>query len=229
MGAAWGDAAGQACPAVDLFQPHPSKCSDGEAPMNTHKAAYWLALAVLGFAFHSEYRHGAFPTLHRAANCAEATFCKVATHARQTVIMAKMLTDRPALTGDNLVADDLKTDGLVATVDAKEMVAEMGEDRAEWLRDQAQSQIEQHRDQLQDRAELLRDQARARAAMIRAMVEAQRVQLNQARLRARTEALVSNAVHRQMIVVRSSGCSDANRRNAITSSLDSQDEDEDIF
>ena len=192
--------------------------------MNTHKAAYWLALAVLGFAFHSEYRHGAFPTLRRAANCAGTTFCRMATHARQAVIIARMLADRPALG-----ADELKNDDLVASVDAREMAGEMAEDRADWLRDQAQNQIEQRRDQLQDRAELLRDQARARAAMIRAMVEAQRVQINQARLRARTEALVSNAVHRQMIVVRSSGCSDANRRNAITSSLDSQDEDEDIF
>jgi len=161
--------------------------------MNTHKAAYWLALAVLGFAFHSEYRHGAFPTLRRAANCAGTTFCRMATHARQAVIIARMLTDRPAtgaddLGADHLGVDHLTTDDLVASVDAREMAGEMAEDRADWLRDQAQNQIEQRRDQLQDRAELLRDQARARAAMIRAMVEAQRVQINQARLRARTES-----------------------------------------
>ena len=180
--------------------------------MNTQKAAYWLALAVFGLALHSEYRHGSFPALHRAADRASFTLCQLATHAERAVAVAKLLIVRP-----------LATDGLLAAADARQL----REGRAEMLRDQVQSQIELHRNLAQEQAEMLRDQSRARADMVRALVDLRRTQFEQARSRMASQILISNTANRRMIVVRPSGCSKTSSRVAIIGSDDRPNRDED--
>jgi len=181
--------------------------------MNTQKAAYWLALAVFGLALHSEYRHGSFPALHRAADRASFTLCQLATHAERAVAVAKLLIVRPAL----------GTNDLLAAADARQL----REGRAEMLRDQVQSQIELHRNLAQEQAEMLRDQSRARADMVRTLVDLRRAQFEQARSRMASQILVSNTANRRMIVVRPSGCSKTSSRVAIIGSDDRPNRDED--
>jgi hypothetical protein len=60
--------------------------------MNSDKMMYWVALGVLALGLHSEYRNGRFPALHRAANQAESTLCRIVTRAEQTVAMARIVT-----------------------------------------------------------------------------------------------------------------------------------------
>lgn len=62
--------------------------------MNTIKATYWVALAVFALALNSEYQHGKFPLLHRAAGRAGSELCRIATRAEQTLAMARVLTGR---------------------------------------------------------------------------------------------------------------------------------------
>ncbi len=181
--------------------------------MNTHKAAYWLALAVFGLALHSEYRHGSFPTLHHAADRAGFTVGRLAGCAERTVAMARLLTSRPSLgSGD-----------LLAAADAKDLAA----NQVEMLREQVQNAIELRHDQAQDKAELLHDQTRARTEMIRALVEVRRAQFEQARSQVRLQFLISDAASRRLIVVRPSTCSRTSSRVAIISSHRSSDSDGD--
>jgi hypothetical protein len=181
--------------------------------MNTQKAAYWLALAVFGLALHSEYRQGSFPALHRAADRASFTLCRLATHAERAVAMAKLLTLRPALGTDDLLAAD----------DARELA----ESQAEMLSEQVQSEIELRRGQAQDRTELLRDRTRARAEMIGTLVDLRRAQFDQARAQMRSQILLRNSANRRLIEVRPNDCRKAGIRIAITGSSSSSDGDED--
>lgn len=181
--------------------------------MNTQKAAYWLALAVFGLALRSEYRHGSFPALHRAADRASFTLCRLATHAERAVAMAKLLTVGPAL----------GTDDLLAAADAKELA----ENQAEMLREQVQNAIELRRGQAQDKAELLRDRTRARADMIRTLVDVRRAQFEQARSQMSSQIFIRNAANRRLIVVGPNGCSKTGSRVAIIGSHISSDGDED--
>ena len=152
--------------------------------MNTQKAAYWLALAVFGLALHSEYRHGSFPVLHRAADCATSTFYRIATHVEQTFAMASPQTVPPALRADDL--------GVSAEA------TELAEGKAELARAEAQDKVDQLREQAQDRAELLRDQALAQVEMIRTQLQLQRAQIHRC---VRSQLRASNAVNRRIVVV----------------------------
>jgi hypothetical protein len=181
--------------------------------MNSHKAAYWLALAVFGLVLHSEYRHGSFPALHRVADRASFTLCRLATHAERAVALAKLLAVEPAL----------GTDDLLAAADAKELAA----DRAEMVREQVRNAIELHRDLALDKAELLRDQTRARAKMIRALAEVRRAQFAQAQSQMASQILISNSANRRLVVVRPNDRGKVGNRVAIIGSHVSSDSDKD--
>jgi len=155
--------------------------------MNTQKAAYWLALAVFGLALHSEYQHGSFPALHRAAGCAGSTLYRIATHVEQTLAMVSPQTAPPASRADDF--------------DVSAEAREVAEANAEWAREEAQDKAEELREQAQDRAELLRDQAGARVEMIRAQVEMQHAQTEQIHRCLRSQLRASHAVDRRIVVL----------------------------
>lgn len=182
--------------------------------MNTTKATYWIALAVFALALNSEYQQGKFPGLHRVAEHAGTTMCRIATRAEQTLAFARVLTGRPALPADSLLA--LNT-------------SEMAENQAEMLREQAQGEAEVLRARTRDEAEMLRDQVRAQVDMIRAQSQMQRSQIEQIRLHTRSQFSFSNATNRRMVVVPSQGCSKKDARVSINSGSDSSDDDEDTF
>jgi hypothetical protein len=179
--------------------------------MNTTKATYWIALAVFAVALNSEYRHGNFPALHRVANQAGTTMCRVATRAERTLAMARLLTGRPTLPADNLLAFN---------------ASEMAENQAEMLREQAQINAEVLRAQTRDQAERLRDQVRAQMEMIRAQAQVQRDEIRQIRYRALSQVRISNAVNRRMVEVSNPGCSSSAVRVAVNAGGDSSDDDE---
>src|SRR5271157_159501 len=160
--------------------------------MNTTKATYWIALAAFAFALNSEYRHGNFPALHRAAERASTTMCRAATRAEHTLVMARLLTGRRALPANDLLAFN---------------TSEMAENQAEMLREQAQIEAEVLRDQTRDQAERLRDQIRAQMEMIRAQAQMQRDQIEQIRFGTRSQVRISNAVSRRVVAIAGTGCS----------------------
>ena len=166
--------------------------------MNTQKAAYWLALAVFGLALHSEYKHGSFPALHRAAGCASATLCRLATHVEQSLALAGSESAPPALRTDDF---DASAEARELAEARAELAREEAQDKAEQLREQAQDRAEALREQAQDRAQLLRDQARAQAEMIRAQVPMQRAQIEQIHRCVRSQLRESNAVNRRIVVL----------------------------
>jgi hypothetical protein len=127
--------------------------------MNTTKATYWIALATFALALNSEYRHGKFPGLHRVAGRAGTTLCRITTRAEQTLAMARLLTVRPGLPAQELLASN---------------AAEIAENQAEMLREQARDEAEVLREQGRDQAETLRDQVRAQADILRAEAQLQR-------------------------------------------------------
>jgi len=163
--------------------------------MNSQKAAYWFCLVIFAVALQSEYQHGGFPSLHRAAGSASSTLSRVATRAEQTLAVAKMLTARPASRTDDLL------------------------DEAE-VADLAQAQAEFAREQVQDQVEIVRDQMLARADMIRAQADMRRAQIERIRWVARPEVRFSQAANRRVIVVGSSNC--PNSRVQITADVEPQ-------
>ncbi|MFZ1917825.1 MAG: hypothetical protein WAU58_09650 [Terriglobales bacterium] len=181
--------------------------------MDTQKVAYWLALAVFGLALHSEYRHGSFPTLHRASDRASFTVGRLARCAERTVAMAKLLAIRQAPGTDDLLAAD--------------NARELADSQAEMLREQVQGEIESRRGQAQDGAELLRDRTRARAEMIRALFDVRRAQFERARAQMSSQIFIGNSANRRLIEVRPNDCRKAGTRIAITGSNSSSDGDED--
>ena len=126
--------------------------------MNTQKATYWFALALAAFAFHSEYQRGAFPALHRAANCAGVTLCRMATNAERTVAVALMAA-RPTIPDDDLPAS-IEVRQLAATrqltEDQKEMIREQVRAQAEMIR----AQVLEHRGQIREMRSFARQQVR---------------------------------------------------------------------
>jgi hypothetical protein len=181
--------------------------------MNNQKAAYWLALAVFGLVLHSEYRHGSFPAVHRAADRASFMMCRVAAHAERAIALAKRLTVRPAP----------GTDDLPATAEAKELAAA----QADMVREHVQNSIELHRDLALERAELLGDQTRTRAEMIRALAELRRAQFDEARSQMRSQILIGDAANRRLIAVRPYDCKKTATRVAIIAAHVSSDGDTD--
>jgi hypothetical protein len=148
--------------------------------MDTNKAAYWIALGVLALGLNSEYRHGSFVALHRVAEHAGSALCRMATRAEQTVAVARVLTR----------GEGYWTDGLPAATGGAEM---------------ARAQEELLRDQARDEAELLRDRIReeveAQADVIRAQAEVQRADVEQIRVRVRSQVRLARTVDRRVVVV----------------------------
>jgi hypothetical protein len=87
--------------------------------MNTTKATYWIALATFALALNSKYQHGGFPALHRVGERAGTTLCRISARAEQTLAMVRVLTARPELPAEDLLASN---------------AAEMAENQAEMLR-----------------------------------------------------------------------------------------------
>jgi hypothetical protein len=181
--------------------------------MNTQKAAYWLALAVFGLVLHSEYGHGSFPAVHRVADRASFTLCRLATHAERAVALARLIAIRP----------QLEASQLLAAADATELT----DSQAELLREQVQNEIELRRVQVRDNAELLRGQTYARVDMIRALVDVRRAQLDQARSRMRAQIFTRNSANRRLVAVRPVDCSKTRTQVAVIGSHVSSDGDED--
>jgi hypothetical protein len=144
--------------------------------MDTNKAAYWIALGVFALALNGEYQHGRFVALHRFAEHAGSALCRIATRAEQTVAVARVFTSRERFTVDDLPA---VPDG-----------AEMARAQSELLRDRAR-----------DEAELLRDGVLARADVIRAQAETQRADVEQIRVRMRSQVRLARTVDRRVVVV----------------------------
>jgi len=148
--------------------------------MDTNKASYWIALGVLALGLNSEYQHGSFVALHRVAEHAGSALCRMATRAEQTVAVARVFTSRERFTVDDLLA---------------------ASDRAEMAR----AQVELLRDQARDEAELLRDRLReegqAQADVIRAQAETERAEVEQIRLRMRSQVRLARTVDRRVMAV----------------------------
>ena len=188
--------------------------------MNTQKAAYWFALALFAVALHSEYRRGAFPVFHRAANSAGATLCRLTTKAERTVLMARLMIGRPGPSaGDLLSGLDARqlADARRLAEDGAEMAREAAQDRAEIMRDQVRSRV--------------RDQLRSQAEMVRAQTEMQRAQIRKIRVLTESRIRISNALDRPVISVTPGRCTQSAVRVEVPSidlhMDDSSDDDAD--
>ena len=164
--------------------------------MNTTKATYWIALATFALALNSEYQHGKFPGLHRVAGRAGTTLCRITTRAERTLAMARLLTVRPGLPAQELLASN---------------AAEMAENQAEMLREQARGEAEVLREQGRDQAETLRDQVRAQADILRAKAQLQRAQIEQMRFRTLSRIRFSPATNHRLVDVNPGACAESVR------------------
>ena len=148
--------------------------------MDTNKAAYWIALGVLALGLNSEYRHGSFVPLHRVSEFAGSALCRMAARAEQTLAVARVLTSR----------ERFPVDGLVAATGG----AEISRAQGELLRDQARDEAELLRDRL-------REEVQAQADVIRAQAETQRAEVEQIRLRIRSQFRIARTVDRRVTVI----------------------------
>jgi ribosomal protein S19 len=144
--------------------------------MDTNKAAYWIALGVFALALNSEYQHGRFVALHRVSEHAGSALCRMAARAEQTVAVARVFVR----------GERFPVDGLLAASDGAEM---------------ARAQVDLLRDQAWDKAEFLRDGLQAQADVIRAQAETQRADLEQIRVRMRSQIRLARMVDRRVMVV----------------------------
>ena len=79
-------------------RPTPHKV--GEPVMN-NKALYWIALGVFALGLNSEYQQGNLSLIHRVADHTGAVICKIATRAKQTLAVARVLTGRQVGSADD--------------------------------------------------------------------------------------------------------------------------------
>jgi hypothetical protein len=142
--------------------------------MNTNKVLYWMVLGVFALGLHSEYRNGRLPAIHRLADHAESTFCRIVTRAEQTVALARVLASPQPLAADDLFA----------SAHDREMA------QAELLRDQARAH-----------AQLLRDQVLAQADLIRAQAELQQSQIERIRWHPRSQFRFTDAANRRVTLI----------------------------
>jgi hypothetical protein len=205
----------------DLSLHRPSNVPYGEDfSMNTNKAAYWIAVGALALGLSSEYQHGRLVTLHRVAERAGLTLCRISMRAEQVLAATRVLTPR----------DGSLVDNLVASTDA----AEMARDHSELFREQAREKIEFLRDRVRDGIQDgvgvgIREQIRAQADVIRAQSEMRRAQIEQVRLQTRSQVRLARMVNRRVMVV----CPKTGARVVVNTGLHSvdvsADEDEDSF
>jgi hypothetical protein len=147
--------------------------------MDVNKAGYWIALGVFALALSSEYRQGNFVTLHQVASRAESALSRISTRAEQTLAAARVLTN----------GDKSALNNLLAATDADEMARA----QRELFREQARRKTEFLRDQI-------REQIRARAEVIRAQAETERAEIEQLRLRTRSQFRVARMITRPVMV-----------------------------
>jgi hypothetical protein len=162
--------------------------------MDTNKAAYWIALGVLALGLNSEYQRGSFAGLHRVSEYAGSTFCRMVAHAEQTLAVARVLTG----------GERFPVDGLLAGAGGGEMARAQGE----LLRDQARDEAEPLRDRL-------REEVQDQADVIRAQAETQRAEVEQIRLRMRSQFRIARAVDRRVTVI----CPKTGARIAVNAGL----------
>lgn len=142
--------------------------------MSTNKVLYWVVLGVFALGLHSEYRNGRFPAIHRLADHAGSTLCRMVTRAEQTVALARVLTSPQPFAADELLAS---------------------------ARDQEFAQAELLRDQARAHGQLLRDQVRAQADLIRAQAELQRSQIERIRWATQSQFQLRNATDRRVTLI----------------------------
>jgi hypothetical protein len=152
--------------------------------MNTNKAAYWIALGVLALGLNSEYRHGSFVPLHRVAEYAGSALCRITARAEQTLAVARVPIRVP------IRSEVFPVDGLSAATGGAEMARAQGE----LLREQARDEAELLRDRL-------REEVQAQAEAIRVRSETQRAEVEQIRLRVRSQFRPARTVDRRVTVV----------------------------
>jgi hypothetical protein len=152
--------------------------------MNTNKAAYWIALGVLALGLNSEYRHGSFVPLHRVAEYAGSALCRITARAEQALAVARVPTRVP------IRSEVFPVDGLSAATGGAEMERAQGE----LLREQARDEAELLRDRF-------REEVQAQAEAIRVRSEAQRAEVEQIRLRVRSQFRLARTVDRRVTVV----------------------------
>jgi hypothetical protein len=148
--------------------------------MNTNKAAYWIALGVLALGLNSEYRHGSFVPLHRVAEYAGSALCRITARAEQALAVARV----------PIRSEVFPVDGPSAATGGAEMARAQGE----LLREQARDEAELLRDRL-------REEVQAQAEAIRVRSETQRAEVEQIRLRVRSQFRPARAVDRRVTVV----------------------------
>jgi hypothetical protein len=172
--------------------------------MDVNKAGYWIALGVFALALSSEYRQGNFVTLHQVASRAEAALSRISTRAEQTLAVARVLTN--GLTH----GDKSAVNNLLASTDADEMARA----QRQLFREQARGKTEFLRDQI-------REQIRARAEVIRAQAETERAEIEQLRLRTRSQFRVTRMITRPVMMT----CPKTGARIAVHAPLESSDID----
>jgi hypothetical protein len=168
--------------------------------MDVNKAGYWIALGVFALALSSEYRQGNFVTLHQVASRAESALSRISTRAEQTLAAARVLTH----------GDKSAVNNLLASTDADEMARA----QRQLFREQARGKTEFLRDQI-------REQIRARAEVIRAQAETERAEIEQLRLRTRSQFRVTRMITRPVMVT----CPKTGARIAVHTPLESSDID----
>src|SRR5256885_13155256 len=86
---------------VDLFSRRPSNAHKVGEPVMNNKALYWIALGVFALGLNSEYQQGNLSLIHRVADHTGAVICKIATRAKQTLAVARVLTGRQVGSADD--------------------------------------------------------------------------------------------------------------------------------
>ena len=109
--------------------------------MDTNKAAYWIALGVLALGLNSEYRQGNFVALHRVADRAGATLCRLSTNGEHLLALARFSLQHKITDNDVEVA----TNGVASARAQAELMREDARAQAEAMREQARAQGEMRR------------------------------------------------------------------------------------
>jgi hypothetical protein len=142
--------------------------------MDTNKAAYWIALAVLALGLNSEYHQGNFVPLHRVADRASATLCRLSTSGEHLLAFARFSLQPKVRDND---------------VEAATNSVESARAQAVAIREHALAQ-----------GEAIREQIRAQVEQLRAQGELRRAMSEQVRARGRYLNLVSTESHGMTVV-----------------------------
>jgi hypothetical protein len=155
--------------------------------MDTNKATYWIALAVLVLGLNSEYRQGKFVTLHRVADRAGFVLCGATTHAQRTLTAALGLVGREARPSDDLLASVSRADSY--------------REQAESLREQERNEAERVRDIQEQVRDQVRDQFVAQRDAIRAQADLQRAEIVRIRDTARAQFRVVRSAEGRITMI----------------------------